>query len=295
MILLGSHSIQNILGRKSKDIDVLATLSEFEEYTQSKATFIDQDHAFVKISDQIYDCELISDQSLSLELARLILTHPETYYNSTLEAWVPNLNILYMLKMTHRYKKNSPHFLKTMTDIHCMREAGAFIEPEHMDFFFERQRATLHYEHPNLNRSKNEFFNPEDKYMVYDHDSIHRAVALYDAPAYLSYQESGSEVLTSKKLFEKAPRAIQLAGVYEEAAVLALERHQIPNGFKPNPMESATIALEKVCSSITSGWFREFAWENYHEVLNMFKFLPNFVEKFHQNKAVLVAYTRGEK
>jgi hypothetical protein len=28
----------------------------------------------------------------------------------------------------------------------------------------------------------------------------------------------------------------------------------------------------KVCTSITSGWFREFAWENHDEVADMFDY-----------------------
>jgi hypothetical protein len=30
------------------------------------------------------------------------------------------------------------------------------------------------------------------------------------------------------------------------------------------------MALEKVCTSITSGYFREFAWETYHDSINVF-------------------------
>jgi hypothetical protein len=29
-------------------------------------------------------------------------------------------------------------------------------------------------------------------------------------------------------------------------------------------------ALDKVCTSITSGWFREFAWQNYDEVVKIY-------------------------
>jgi hypothetical protein len=294
MIILGSHSIQHILGRESKDIDVLATLPDFQDYLGVNPTVVDKDHVFAKKGNQIFDCELIWDSGLGLELARLILSHSQTRFDQDLKAWIPNLNILYMLKMTHRFKKNSPHFRKTMNDIHLMRKAGAIIEPAHMDFFKRRQKETLYYEHPNLNRSKDEFFNPEDNYMVYDHDSIHLTVALYGQPAYESYKTQGNEVLTSRKMFETCPKHLQLAGVYEEAAVLALERHQIPNRFAPHYLHSAQIALEKVCTSITSGHFREFAWENYDNVLHMFRNLPNFVENFHKNKHMLIPYIRKE-
>ena len=38
------------------------------------------------------------------------------------------------------------------------------------------------------------------------------------------------------------------------------------------------IALEKVCTSITSGWFREFAWENFDVVTNLYN--DDYITKF---------------
>lgn len=293
MIVLGSHSIQEIVGREAKDLDVLATLDEFRNYVGINPTLIDEDHAFARKDGQIYDCELIRGEGLALDLARLILTDTETTFDKELQAWVPSLNVLYMLKMSHRYKKNSPHFLKTMRDIHAMRAAGAVIQDDHREFFKARQKATLHYQHPNLNRTKDEFFNPEDDYMVYDHDSIHETVALFGKPAYTRYAVEGTEVLSSKAKFLEQPRLFQLAGAYEETCVLALERHQIPNDFKPDPRRSFEIALEKVCTSITSGWFREFAWENYDKILDMDRHTEKcYRMMFRVNRHLLKPYVR---
>ncbi len=70
----------------------------------------------------------------------------------------------------------------------------------------------------------------------------------------------------------------RLYGVLEEAYVLALERSQIPFAGKVTPRQSFDIAIEKVCTSITSGWFREFAWENYDKVVELYR--DDYVEKF---------------
>jgi hypothetical protein len=45
---------------------------------------------------------------------------------------------------------------------------------------------------------------------------------------------------------------------------LAVERSLIHND-NPHEIEHNVwkYSLQKVCTSITSGWFREFAWENY--------------------------------
>lgn len=299
MIILGSYPVEGVVGRGPKDLDLLCTLEELKEYTGCKPTIKDQTHAFVLTQGRIYDAELIWADSLQLELAELILTDPETTWSKKVKAWLPSLNVLYMLKMSHRFRKDSPHFLKTMRDIQVMRKAGAFIESMHYDFYQKRMAATYWYEHPNLNRSKAEFFNPEDKYMVYDHDSIHEAVAIGSRPAYVSYAVDGQEVLSSKQKFFDGPMYQRLRGVYEETCVLALERSQIPSSYGPTRNWSFEKALEKVCTSITSGWFREYAWEHYDEVLMLRDMRDgmgcNYVDEFHRNKHKLRPYEGAMK
>jgi hypothetical protein len=58
--------------------------------------------------------------------------------------------------------------------------------------------------------------------------------------------------------------------------VLALERAIIPNETEVN--KAFDIALEKVCTSITSGWFREYAYNNYFKVKELYH--DSFVDKF---------------
>jgi hypothetical protein len=183
-----------------------------------------------------------------------------------------------MLKMSHRYLKNSPHFHKTMGDIKIMRAQGAKLQPDHMEFYKRRQTATYTYGHPKLNVNKTQFFNGDGVEYKYDHDSIHRSVMRGYQPAYEVYKEDQAEVFCSKELFEAAPMHVRLNGVLEEAMVLALERSQIPFPGMKTPLESFLMALEKVCTSITSGWFREFAWENFNEVLDLYD--PNYVNQF---------------
>jgi hypothetical protein len=178
-----------------------------------------------------------------------------------------SLDMLYTLKMSHRYRRNSPHFLKTMRDIHEMRQMGAQIPEAYRDWYRLRQKETYSYKLPNLNVSKSEFFG--DLYQ-YDHDSLHEAVKIYDAPAYTYY--SDGEVWSSKeKFYESCSEDIRLAGVVEEASVLALERSLIPHPDAKTEDEAFQFALKKVCTSITSGWFREYAWEHYDQALELYK------------------------
>lgn len=200
------------------------------------------------------------------------------------------------IKMSHRFKKNSPHFLKTMNTINFLKgHLGIELNDELQEIMEFRQKEILNYGHPKLNQSKSGFFSGDGVDYKYDHDSIHRAIALTDKPAYTYYIKDDAEVMTSKEKFFECPEEIRLAGVYEEVCVLALERSQIPNDFTIDSDKSFRIALEKVCTSITSGWFREFAYDNYNKILAMYSILGNnnYVERFHENFDVVKPF-KGE-
>lgn len=206
---------------------------------------------------------------------------------------IPSIDFLYMLKMSHRFLRNSPFFLKTMDDIHRLRDLGAKINPKHKLFFKERREATYNYAHPKLDVNKVDFFKGDGINYVYDHDSIHEAVKCLDAPAYTYFKEPNSEVFCSKELFFSVDEKIRYCAVLEEAYVLALERSQIPFRGQVDPEKSFDMALTKVCTSITSGWFREFAWESWKQVQKM-KDL-NYAQKFfEQADAGLVKLYRNE-
>jgi hypothetical protein len=166
-----------------------------------------------------------------------------------------------------------------MRDIHYLRAAGAIIEPESQQIYQDRLKETLRYNHPNLNTSKDKFFKDDEVPYIYDHDSIHEAVKFGDEPAYKYYSKDGQEVLSDSNKFFALPDLIRLNGVVEEACVLALERSIIPHNVEP--ALAFPKALEKVCTSITSGWFREYAWEHYAEAMFLgmsYNFKAKFIE-----------------
>lgn len=201
-------------------------------------------------------------------------------------------DICLAIKLSHRYLKNNPFFLKTMSHINYLRNKGVVLNDELHKIMLQRQAETLSYSHPKLDVGKKTFFN--DTIYTLDHDSIHEAVALADKPAYKFYMKDDSEVMTSREKFEALPEIIKLAGVYEEACVLALERSQVPNEFNISPSMSFHIALEKVCTSITSGWFRTYAWEHYQDVVNMYNTLghEDYVKRFKANQHLIRPFSK---
>ena len=285
--VIGSHAINRQLYaikgfkyRKPIDLDIVGGYDEVVEFAKGNLKEITEQYPSAKGGKLIFkakdsvipfsniiEAEITWDGSTAKMLHDLILADPQTIYADGLA--YASLDVCYMLKMSHRYLKNSPHFLKTMKDIRNLRQFGAVIRPEHKAFLKEREKVTYWYKHPKLNKSKKEFFNGDGVKYVYDHDSIHESVKEGERPAYTYFQSENAEVMCDMKKFFELDEQIRLNAVYEESCVLALERSIIP--FGTDYEKAFVMALEKVCTSITSGKFREYAWENYDKVRKMFK------------------------
>src|SRR4028119_2304165 len=85
-----------------------------------------------------------------------------------------------------------------------------------------------------------------------------------------------------KDLWEQFTHEEKMQCVLEEAYVIALERKIIPFVFGNGKYYSAEDALKwammRICTTLTGGWFRSFATENYTNCLGYAS--PNFDKKF---------------
>lgn len=288
MILIGSRALfainPAILGRPMLDYDFISTEEEAKKFISKKCDnhkIYDQGKKIIAEGPTPFEFEILERSPTARMFKELV--DAEQHSIACSAPWFesewkcPSLNLLFTLKSSHRYLKNSPHFWKNAMDYHRMKICGAFVEDTHKDFLRTREKETYTYNHPKLNVKKKDFFKDDNIQYIYDHDSIHEAVKHLDKPAYRYYMKDGEEVQTSKSKFFEVDEIIRLYGVLEESYVLALERSQIPfEGI--DPKKSFLMALSKVCTSITSGWFREFAYENIFSVLKMYN--PNYVERF---------------
>jgi hypothetical protein len=267
MLLVGSHAFD--FGRTPKDIDYIATPGEldlFKEINRDKIVLAKP----TKFGETIFMTGSVPIEFDTSETGQDLLDivgHDEA-----------SPAVLLTLKMSHRFLKNSPHFLKTMKDIWFLRMLGATVPDNLADWLKRRSKVTYDYSHPSLNRNKAAFFADDGVGYIYDHDTIHEAVKTFDVPAFNMIKKDAAEVFCSKEKFYSVSDEIKLATVLEETYVLALERSQIPHNFEPEPLKSFKMALEKVCTSIASGWWRTYAWENYFTVLDMYN--ENYVERF---------------
>lgn len=294
MLLIGSRALvannpELVNTRKCVDWDFICTIEQFKEW--HKANKENLQFAIPTQQGKYYHARDKDGMNYEFELAwegtsaAMILD----WYGQG-DKTALNYDLL-MIKESHKYKRNSPHFLKTMADIKFLREKihGKVQDSwakEEREFFNLRESESYTYAHPKLNVSSKDFFNGDGVNYVYDHDEIHKIVAVESSPAYTKYMQDGAQVMTSKEKFFSVDQRTRLLGGLEESMVLALERSQVPHGLGkeggPTPRWSFEMALMKVCSSITSGYFREFCWENYSEIVEMYEELGDswYVGKF---------------
>jgi hypothetical protein len=268
------HALPVQFKRPQTDIDAIADFESAKRFLKKMECRlmypINQGKTLIGKNDvMIYEMSIAWPGSLNEELLK--------YLDGATTA---PLDVLYTLKMSHRFLRNSPHFYKTMDDIRLMREHGAKIPDDLKNWFKRREKETYDYKHPSLDQNKNNFFSGDGVNYIYDHDSLHRAVAVYDEPMYYRYQRQGSEVACDRAKWDALSDYDKATAVYEEACVLGLERSLIPFPGKWSELHAFEYALMKICTSITSGWFREWAWENHARVLEEYKDNPSYLERF---------------
>lgn len=225
----------------------------------------------------ILDAELAWEGTTAASLIELVKANPGALTVEKENSEIMHLRpeVILTLKISHKYKKNSRHFLKTMRDIQHLKSLGYKVPKLLSDWLKDRKRETYNYKHPKLEGgvTKTDFFKDDGIRYVYDHDSIHEHVKKLHQPAYRFFQPEGEQVGTSKEEFFAQSREVQLLAVLEESYVLSLERSIVPFDLfddEEKCRQAFLMALSKVCTSITSGWFRKFAWDNYDAVLELY-------------------------
>ncbi|CAB4415832.1 unnamed protein product [Rhizophagus irregularis] len=96
-------------------------------------------------------------------------------------------------------------------------------------------------------------------------------------------RDGQSKVLIKKSLFEKLDYQTKINCIKEVVMVIALERYLIPMISKDQE-NSYKLALVRICTKLTKGWFHQFAIDNYPRLSNLDKDLlsiaHNIIEKF---------------
>lgn len=192
------------------------------------------------------------------------------------------INPLGMMLMKRSHLHRPIDFEKHIRDYHFLKtRLSDQIDDDYLSLLAKRTAETkLKYgdKHPSLKQGKKEFF---DDYVSkkYEHDDIHYATCYYNEPIYERLKLDKDTVFCQRDLWEKLSHEDQIRCVREEAFVIAIERKLIPKPKFP-PSFAFGWALFRICTTLTSGWFRDFAIENWVEIKNH---NCDFVQKFLNN------------
>lgn len=135
---------------------------------------------------------------------------------------------------------------------------------------------------PNLMQSKEDFFDDAVK-KQHDHDYLHELFAYYDKPLYTTLLRNSDLAWCEEGKWKKLSHEDKLKCIAEEVQVIATERFMVPNGWKYPSKLAYAKALQKVCTTLCSGWFRSEAIDSYPELLQLYD-----AGRFEKVKQVLV-------
>ena len=191
---------------------------------------------------------------------------------------------LSIIKRSHlwrdlKFSKNITHYHKYLA--WCKR---AYTEKDHQ-LLAERTRMT-HERYPqgspNLMQSKEDFFNDAVK-KVHDHDYLHELFAYYEKPLYTRLLRQADLAWCDEDKWLQLSHEDKLKCIAEEVQVIATERFLVPNHWRYSSKLAYAKSLQKVCTTLCSGWFRDYAIDHYPEVLQLYD-----AKRFENVKRVLV-------
>lgn len=186
---------------------------------------------------------------------------------------VMNLRGLSIIKRSHLWRELS--FQKHITHYHkYIPEKYKCINLSVADNGFLQQRIEMTMKefpqgNPKLNQSVEDFFD-DAVTKKYNHDYLHELVAFHSRPLYTRLQIDSNSAWCEKDLWEQLTYDEKLQCVAEETYVIAIERFLVPNNWDYSYKRAYLKSLDKVCTTLCSGWFRDFAIDNYPSIFALF-------------------------
>ena len=224
------------------------------------------------------DWDFIGEQSVEVPEGNRVEIHPIDSLNNRDAFEFNSRGVCSLLGLTlikrshlHRDYKFDRHI--TMYHRFMLPNLQEFVV-EGGNFLINRIRLTKQQYpqgNPSLNLSNDDFFD-DAVTKVYDHDWLHELYAYEAQPMYtkLKKPEGVSQAWCEKDLWLELSYEDKCKCVAEECYVISTERFLVPKEFD-YPAKLAYIkALGKVCTTLTSGWFRDFAIDNYPTIFGLY-------------------------
>ena len=288
MLIVGSKALNfhfPYIKREVKDIDIIGNSDDVKTLCDLLSPidikYLSNSVILRGITDKtdLFDKEnveiLLCDNSISLK--RYLEYDRHNLYASP--------EVLFSLKKSHihfpiKFKKH----IKDYCLLYDYFDGDDFLSDVTKINFSETEKRFGKLRTPSLNKSVEEFFRQSDGYVksYFVHDDIHRVMSHYDKPLYEMMQVDKNLAKCEKDMWNLFTFEDKCKCVLEEAYVIALERKIIPmlfGGGRGYTSEGALDwALMRVCTTLCSGWFREFSTNNYYDIKKLAN--KNYVEKF---------------
>ena len=305
MIAIGSKALllnlesteENVERYNKSDYDVIMSWDEFvdwsNEYTKNMFSLVptkENKYKAVIFSEDInqrkvYEIEIAFEGTS----AKWLLDNKSFVCDGLtvgfMGEWMSTMNLPYLMFTKRSHLIYPVHFEKNIEDYHLIKSmlGKDFKADERMHEYLalRSQEAKNRYKQrtPKLNVTTEDFFSSKlnvPHYFV--HDDIHEVMAHNDEPVYKKMQPDPTMAWCALDMFFALPYEMQVQAVQEEAYVIALERYIVPQYGEnhTNHFEMYKNALKRICTTLCSGWFREFAIENSPEAIKRYN--PNFVD-----------------
>lgn len=216
----------------------------------------------------------------------------QNYWYGDSSQWVIDNNVddrfvdkdtLYAMKAAHF--NWDVHWDKTAYDILFFQKKGLVLKHDLYKMFLKDFKAFYGARWASLKDKTSTTFFEDAVIRKYVHDSIHEAVAYYDAPLYFRILKNETSVECSREKFEELSHSDKLKLVREEIFVTALERYLVPNNMRYSKQRAYYQSLKKLTTTMSSGWFSLFIIENFSQ-LTMHE--DDYVQKFLDNENKLI-------
>lgn len=172
-------------------------------------------------------------------------------------------NELYTIKLSHTaYDLRNNSWVKHMEDLAWMQAKGCTVDEDLYTLLSSIWKDRYGDRKFMLKDDKSEFF-ADAVTRKYDHDSLHRSVALIQRPMYEFFLKPGATVDMDMSKVWAADKKFQLDLFWEEIAVTALERKVIPSDYTCSPTAAWAWALRRTVTGLTKGRSSRFIRENY--------------------------------
>lgn len=191
-------------------------------------------------------------------------------------------DLLYTLKCSH--SRWPIHLQKTLSDILFFQKKGCQLNVPIYKKLIKDFTKTHGKKWASLKGKDSESFFKDAVKRVIPHDDLHLVCAHYDRPLYeriLKNPETNS-VECSEEKFNNLSEGDKLLLVKEEVWATALERWLIPANFKYSQNLAYAKSLEKMLTTMSSGWITRWMISNYNLLYKNtdWSFITKFKQKY---------------